>query len=71
GYGFIYDMFAQGKAHKAVLSFIAWIVYVVLFWGHYRQGWRGKKITWFALAGAALLTLAYFGSRFVKEIILT
>ncbi|MDR9827222.1 cytochrome c biogenesis protein CcsA [Vibrio sp. FNV 38] len=71
GYGFVYDMFAQGKAHKAVLSFIAWIVYVVLLWGHYQKGWRGKKITWFALAGAALLTLAYFGSRFVQEIILT
>lgn len=71
GYGFVYDMFAQGKAHKAVLSFIAWVVYVVLLWGHYHKGWRGKKITWFALAGAALLTLAYFGSRFVREIILT
>ncbi|MGL6258476.1 cytochrome C assembly family protein [Vibrio sp. WXL103] len=71
GYGFVYDMFAQGKAHKAILSLIAWVVYVVVLWGHYQRGWRGKKVTWFALVGAGLLTLAYFGSRFVKEIILS
>ncbi|GAA5646997.1 MULTISPECIES: cytochrome C assembly family protein [Vibrio] len=71
GYAFVQDMFAQGKAHKAILSFIAWIVYSILLWGHYQKGWRGRKVTWFAVAGATLLTLAYFGSRFVREIILT
>ncbi|MDO6708716.1 MULTISPECIES: inner membrane protein YpjD [unclassified Photobacterium] len=70
--GFVYlqDMFAQGKTHKAVLSLLAWCVYSVMIWGHYRQGWRGKKVIWFSLIGAFLLTLAYFGSRFVKEIII-
>ncbi len=71
GYLFVHDMFAEGKAHKAVFSFIAWVVYSILLWGHYRKGWRGRKVTWFAVAGATLLTLAYFGSRFVKEIILS
>ena len=52
-------MFAQGKAHKGVLSFIAWIVYSILLWGHYQKGWRGRKVTWFAVAGATLLTLAF------------
>jgi ABC-type uncharacterized transport system permease subunit len=70
GFVFVQDMFAQGKAHKGILSFMAWIVYSVLLWGHYQKGWRGKKVTWFAVAGATLLTLAYFGSRFVREIIL-
>ncbi|TQQ21906.1 cytochrome C assembly family protein [Vibrio cholerae] len=70
GFIFVQDMFAQGKAHKGILSFVAWIVYSILLWGHYRKGWRGKKVTWFAVAGATLLTLAYFGSRFVREIIL-
>ncbi|SON50624.1 inner membrane protein YpjD [Vibrio tapetis] len=70
GYFFVDDMFMQGKAHKAVLSFIAWIVYSVLLWGHYQQGWRGTRVTWITVAGATLLTLAYFGSRFVQEIIL-
>ncbi len=67
---FVEDMFAHGKAHKGILSFIAWIVYSILLWGHYQRGWRGRKVTWFAVIGASLLTLAYFGSRFVKEIIL-
>ncbi|RJX67382.1 inner membrane protein YpjD [Vibrio sinensis] len=71
GFVFVQDMFAQGKAHKGILSFIAWIIYSVLLWGHYQKGWRGRKVTWFAVAGATLLTLAYFGSRFVREIILT
>lgn len=70
GFVFVQDMFAQGKAHKGILSFIAWIIYSVLLWGHYHKGWRGRKVTWFAVAGASLLTLAYFGSRFVREIIL-
>ncbi|MBY7804666.1 inner membrane protein YpjD [Vibrio fluvialis] len=70
GFVFVQDMFAQGKAHKGILSFIAWIVYSILLWGHYQKGWRGRKVTWFAVAGATLLTLAYFGSRFVREIIL-
>lgn len=71
GFVFVQDMFAQGKAHKAILSFIAWVVYSVLLWGHFHKGWRGRKVTWFAVAGATLLTLAYFGSRFVREVILT
>lgn len=71
GFWFLTDMFAEGKAHKGILSFIAWIVYSILLWGHYQQGWRGKKVTWLSVIGAILLTLAYFGSRFVKEFILS
>ncbi|WP_117233718.1 cytochrome C assembly family protein [Vibrio maerlii] len=71
GFTFVQDMFAQGKAHKGILSFIAWIIYTTLLWGHYQKGWRGKKVTWFAVAGATILTLAYFGSRFVQEVILS
>ena len=68
---FVEDFFSSGKTHKAVLSFIAWVVFNVLLWGHYKQGWRGKTVTWFSIVGAFLLTLAYFGSRFVREVILT
>lgn len=72
GFIFIQDMLAQGKLHKAVLSLLAWGgVYSVLLWGgHYQRGWRGRRVVWFSLIGAFLLTLAYFGSRFVKEIII-
>lgn len=71
GFVFLEDMFAQGKAHKALLSMVAWVVYTVLLWGHYHKGWRGRQVTWYAIAGAGLLTLAYFGSRFVSEVILS
>lgn len=70
GLFFLQDMFAQGKSHKAILSIIAWCVYVLVLWGHHVHGWRGRKVVWLSLLGGFLLTLAYFGSRFVKEVIL-
>ncbi len=51
----------------AVLSIIAWLVYIVLLWGHYHEGWRGRRVVWFNVAGAGILTLAYFGSRFIQQ----
>lgn len=70
GFIFIQDLLLQGKIHKAALSLMAWAVYSFLLWGHYQRGWRGRRVVWFCLIGAFLLTLAYFGSRFVKEIII-
>lgn len=70
GFFFLDDMFAQGKAHKAILSIIAWIIYATLLWGHYKKGWRGQLIVYITIIASSLLTLAYFGSRFVREIIL-
>ncbi len=71
GFIFLDDMFAQGKAHKAILSIIAWVIYGVLLWGHFKQGWRGRLTVYVTIIGSSLLTLAYFGSRFVREIILS
>lgn len=70
GFIFLDDMFAQEKAHKAILSIIAWIIYATLLWGHYRKGWRGRLVIYITIVGSSLLTLAYFGSRFVREVIL-
>ncbi|MFT5162523.1 MAG: ABC-type uncharacterized transport system permease subunit [Alteromonadaceae bacterium] len=70
--GFIYldNMFARSVAHKTILSMIAWVIYVALIVGHRYRGWRGKSAVIGTITGAILLTLAYFGSRFVREIIL-
>lgn len=70
--GLIYTdgMFSSENAHKSVLSFIAWILYCILLWGHFQQGWRGRRVLWLSISGTTLLTLAYFGSRFVREVIL-
>lgn len=56
--------------HKSLLSLMAAVVFIVLCWGHARLGWRGKTAISLTLTGTTLLTLAYFGSRFVKEILL-
>jgi ABC-type uncharacterized transport system permease subunit len=70
GFIFLEDMFAQHKAHKTVFSIIAWIIYAVLLWGHFKRGWRGRLVIYITIIGSSLLTLAYFGSRIVREIIL-
>lgn len=70
GLFFLQEMFSPGKAHKAILTILAWCVYVGLLWGHHRLGWRGRKVVWTSVAGSILLTLAYFGSRFVREVLL-
>ena len=70
--GFIYldDMFAQHLVHKTILSIIAWSVFVILLWGHYMFGWRGKTAIRWSMTGFTLLMLAYFGSKFVIELVL-
>lgn len=70
GFMFLGDMFAKEQAHKTVLSIMAWIVFTGVVVGHFKFGWRGKPIIGATIVGSVLLTLAYFGSRFVKEIIL-
>jgi ABC-type uncharacterized transport system permease subunit len=71
GFIFIDDVFAQHLAHKTVFSLSAWIIYAVLLWGHYRLGWRGNTAVRWTLVGCCALMLAYFGSKFVLEIVLS
>ncbi|MFP1747515.1 inner membrane protein YpjD [Lonsdalea quercina] len=52
--------------HKALFSLLAWFVYILLLWGHYHEGWRGRRVVYFNLIGALLLTLSYFGSRMIN-----
>ncbi|MFT4939839.1 MAG: ABC-type uncharacterized transport system permease subunit [Paraglaciecola sp.] len=70
GFMFLGDMFAKEQAHKTVLSILAWVVFTSMLVGHFKFGWRGKPIIAATILGSVLLTLAYFGSRFVKEVIL-
>lgn len=67
---YIDNIFSKENVHKAVMSIIAWFVYIVLLWGHYHEGWRGPRVVWFSFAGAFLLTLAYFGSRLIQQVII-
>lgn len=67
GLFYMRNLFSMENIDKAVLSIIAWFVYIVLLWGHYHKGWRGRPVVWFNVAGAGLLTLAYFGSRVIQQ----
>ena len=68
---FLENMFEQHLAHKTILSIIAWFVFLVLLMGHWKLGWRGRTAIRWTLTGFASLMLAYFGSKFVLEIVLT
>lgn len=70
GLVFVNDLFGQHLAHKTVLSLAAWAVFGVLLWGRWRSGWRGGTALRWTLGGYVVLLLAYFGSKFVLEIVL-
>ncbi|MDX9944612.1 MAG: cytochrome c biogenesis protein CcsA [Azonexus sp.] len=56
--------------HKVVFAISSWLIFAILLLGRHIWGWRGKRALRLTLAGFALLILAYFGSRFVIEILL-
>ena len=67
---FLEDIFAQHLVHKTTLSIIAWAVFAVLLWGRWRFGWRGRTAIRWTIGGFMFLMLAYFGSKFVLELVL-
>ena len=70
GFMFVQDMFAQHLVHKTVLSCVAWAVFGALLWGRWRYGWRGQTAVRWCLGGFVVLVLAYFGSRWILEVLL-
>jgi len=67
---FLEDIFAQHLVHKTTLSIIAWGVFAILLWGRWRFGWRGRVAIRWTIGGFIFLMLAYFGSKFVLELVL-
>ena len=67
---FLEDIFAQHLVHKTILSIIAWLVFGILLWGRWRFGWRGRVAIRWTIGGFVFLMLAYFGSKFVLELVL-
>ena len=67
---FMDNWLAKDNLHKNVFSLLGFAVFAMLCWGHARKGWRGKTANILTVTGAALLTLGYFGSRFVREVLL-
>jgi len=67
---FVADMFAQHLVHKTVLSVLSWLVFGALLLGRWRSGWRGTTAVRWTLVAMMLLVLAFFGSKFVLELVL-
>ena len=67
---FLEDIFAQHLVHKTTLSIAAWGVFAILLWGRWRFGWRGRTAIRWTIGGFIFLMLAYFGSKFVLELVI-
>lgn len=67
---FVDSLFAQHLIHKTVLSIVAWAVFGALLIGRWRYGWRGRRAVNLTLLGMVILLLAFFGTKFVLEIVL-
>jgi len=70
GLPYIDNLLEQRLVHKTVLSVVAWLIFGVLLFGRWRFGWRGRTAIRFTISGFIMLMLAYFGSKFVIELIL-
>ena len=67
---FIDDLFAQHLAHKTLFSLLSWLLFGVLLLGRQYYGWRGRTALHWILVAFFSLLLAYFGSKFVFEVLL-
>lgn len=67
---FVEDLLAQHLVHKTVLSLMSWLAFGALLVGRWRLGWRGATAVRWTLAAMGLLVLAFFGSKFVLELVL-
>lgn len=70
GWYFLDGFFGHGQGHKAVLTIIAWCIYAYVFWVDWRTGMSSKRMAILSIVSASVLTLAYFGSRIVREVLL-
>ena len=67
---FVENLLAQHLWHKTVLSLMSWLVLGWLLFGRWRHGWRGARALKLVLVSMALLLFAFFGSKFVLELLL-
>lgn len=56
--------------HHVLLSILAWLGFTGLLVGRKIAGWRGETAAKWTIVVFLVLVLAYFGTRFVNELIL-
>jgi len=57
--------------HKTVFTLLSWVTFGLLLLGRHLRGWRGRLAVRYTLTGLVLLLLAYAGTRFVMEFLLS
>jgi ABC-type uncharacterized transport system permease subunit len=57
--------------HKNIFTIISWLIFGSLLIGRAKYGWRGRTAIRWTLTGFVVLLLAYVGSKFVLEILLS
>lgn len=67
---FVENLLAQHLVHKTALSVLSWLAFGGLLLGRWCYGWRGATAVRWTLAAMALLVMAFFGSKFVLELVL-
>ncbi|NRA24486.1 MAG: cytochrome c biogenesis protein CcsA [Oleispira sp.] len=70
GWPHITDIQGQHLVHKTALSIMSWLVFATLLIGRFNFGWRGITASRWTLVGTGFLIMAYFGSKFVLELVL-
>ena len=70
GFMFVENLLSQHLAHKTVFGVLAWLIFALVLAGRWARGWRGQRLVRLTLGGFVLLLLAYFGSKFVLELVL-
>jgi ABC-type uncharacterized transport system permease subunit len=57
--------------HKTLFGILSWLVFGGLLLGRWLWGWRGRRALRWTMTGFVVLLLAYVGSRFVLEVLLS
>lgn len=68
---FLNSFSGSGQAHKLVFTLLGWGLYLIVLWRHRSIGVSSRGMVVATISGATILTLAYFGSRFVKQVLLS
>ena len=70
GFYYVDDLFAQHLIHKTVLTIIAWLLFAIISIRNLQYGWRVNTAVMLCCSGFALLTIGFYGSKLVLELVL-
>ncbi|MBA2654152.1 MAG: cytochrome c biogenesis protein CcsA [Gammaproteobacteria bacterium] len=66
---FFHTVLLQQFLQKTILTFAALCVFVLLLIGRHYFGWRGKKAIYCTLSGFGILSIIYFSSMIIMELL--